>query len=311
MQQVGEVVEHRGGRQCSGRLESGLISMATQLESSNASQLLQALRVCNNFEPTNPLDRAALFNGIGNYFAAYAQLYDDQIASICAPLITPTDYDDSTAFIQFVRRIFWPEAESVKYAEDWCIDLSYEGMKSIFTDTTELLSGTRQWFYQSCHEFGWFTTTTSGRQNARPKDIRQMPTTRRHAQWSPLQYSFGRQVSLNYFQQLCRVVFDPHSDTAAHSGSVGDISISVQQTNSQFGGLTAAIALQQRVIFTHGQLDPWRGVGLQEGKNVITIPDCSHTADLDSINFNDSVEMNVAKLKVAAFLRSVLRRAAN
>lgn len=41
------------------------------------------------------------------------------------------------------------------------------------------------------------------------------------------------------------------------------------------------------------------------------IADCSHTADLDSINFNDSVEMNVAKLKVAAFLRSVLRRAAN
>ncbi|XP_017475617.1 PREDICTED: putative serine protease K12H4.7 [Rhagoletis zephyria] len=316
MQQVGNVIQHRGGHKCTERLEAGLERIATLLESSNASKLLQALRICNNFKTTNQLDRAALFNGIGNYFAAYAQLYDDQVSSICATLITATaDANDLTAFIQFIMQIFWPEALERTQSEDWCIDLSYAGMKSIFADDTDQLSGTRQWFYQSCHEFGWFATTASsknawsnsgnsnnGSHNIRPKDIRQAALRRRHEQPPTLAYSFGHQVPLNYFQQLCRDVFDP----LATGGD--DISTSVQQTNKHFGGLTAAaITLQQRVIFTHGQLDPWRVVGLQEGNNVIMIPDYSHTADLDSINFDDAVEMNVAKLKVAAFLRRALR----
>ncbi|XP_053962487.1 putative serine protease K12H4.7 [Anastrepha ludens] len=76
MQQVGKVIQHRGGHECARRLEAGLTAMAAILDSSNSSQLMRALRICNNFEATNQLDRAALFNGIGNYFAAYAQLYE-------------------------------------------------------------------------------------------------------------------------------------------------------------------------------------------------------------------------------------------
>lgn len=99
--------------------------------------------------------------------------------------------------------------------------------------------------------------------------IRQRTAARRHEDTTQLQHSFGRQVPLNYFQQLCRGAFEPGADTTAYSGT--DISTNVQQTNSNFGGITTAAALQQRVIFTHGQLDPWRAVGLQQGKNVINI----------------------------------------
>ncbi|XP_011185032.2 putative serine protease K12H4.7 [Zeugodacus cucurbitae] len=308
MHQVGKVIQQRGGPECADRLDRGLNDIATLLESTEAAQLLRALRICNNFVATNQLDRAALFNGLGNYFAAFAQLYDDQIASeICTPLKTTTDEDDLTTFIEFLRRIFWPEFTKQAHGEDWCIDLSYEGMKSIFTDLTDQLSGTRPWFHQSCHEFGWFTTTANNsRHNKRPKASRQATAAQRHEGTTQLQHSFGRQVPLNYFQRLCRDTFEPSADTTAHSGI--DIATIVKQTNSHFGGLTAGTVLQQRVIFTHGQLDPWRAVGLQRGKNVINIADYSHTADLDSIDFADTVEMNVAKLKVAAFLRSVLRR---
>ncbi|XP_039947861.1 putative serine protease K12H4.7 [Bactrocera tryoni] len=306
MHQVGMVIQQRGGSECSELLERGLNGIAALLESSKASQLLSALHICSNFEPKNQLDRAAFFNGLGNYFATFAQLYDDQIAAkICAPLITTTNTDDLMGFMEFLRRIFWSEFAKQEHAEDWCIDLSYDGMRSIFTDLTDQLSGTRPWFYQCCHEFGWFTTTTNNsRHNKYPAVIRQVTVARRHEATTQLPHSFGRQVPLNYFQQLCDDAFDPSADAATYSDI--DISTSVQQTNSNFGGLTAAAALQ-RVIFTHGQLDPWRAVGLQRGKNVINIADYSHTADLDSIDFGDSVEMNVAKLKVAAFLRSVLR----
>nr|XP_036228766.1 putative serine protease K12H4.7 [Bactrocera oleae] len=303
MQQVGKVIQLRGGSECSELLESGLEDIAALLESSKAAQLQNALRICKNFEATNQLDRAAFFNGLGNYFATFAQLYDDQIvAEICTPLIANTNKDDLTGFMEFLRRIFWPEFAKQAHAEDWCIDLSYEGMKSIFADLTDQLSGTRPWFYQSCHEFGWFTTTT----NKQPTAIRQVTVARRHEEITQLRHSFGSQVPLNYFQQLCDDAFDKSADTATYIDI--DTSTSIQQTNSHFGGLTAAAALQHRVIFTHGQLDPWRAVSLQWGENVINIAGYSHTADLDSINFADSVEMNVAKLKVAAFLRSVLRR---
>lgn len=76
MQQVGKVIQLRGGSECSELLESGLEDIAALLESSKAAQLQNALRICKNFEATNQLDRAAFFNGLGNYFATFAQLYE-------------------------------------------------------------------------------------------------------------------------------------------------------------------------------------------------------------------------------------------
>lgn len=76
MHQVGKVIQQRGGPECSERLERSLNGIAVLLESTKVAQLLSALRICNNFEATNQLDRAALFNGLGNYFAAFAQLYE-------------------------------------------------------------------------------------------------------------------------------------------------------------------------------------------------------------------------------------------
>ncbi|XP_067630333.1 thymus-specific serine protease isoform X2 [Eurosta solidaginis] len=307
MHQVGNVIQHRGGAACTEKLESGLVGIANLFESSNASQLLKGLRVCQNFDPTSRLDRAALFNAIGNYFATFAQLYDNQIPNICAALTNKSNGNDLTAFIEFLKQIFWPTHFERTGYEDFCIDLSYDAMKSIFTDYSDRLGGTQQWFYQSCHEFGWFATTNTSTKSfvGRKVAASQLPSPRRHEQPSQFQHSFGRQVPLRYFEQLCLDVFGKLS--AASTFKVDDISANIQQTNNYFGGLSAAATLQQKVIFTHGQLDPWRAVGVQHGINVISITDYTHTADLDSIDFNDSVEMNVAKLKVAAFLRRALR----
>lgn len=71
---------------------------------------------------------------------------------------------------------------------------------------------------------------------------------------------------------------DGHEDgnTAAVGGSVDDVglvTLSLNELHSRaktinhiFGGLAN---VSQRVIFTHGRLDPWRAVGMQRGQNVL------------------------------------------
>ncbi|XP_037942617.1 putative serine protease K12H4.7 [Teleopsis dalmanni] len=184
--------------------------------------------------------------------------------------------NDTEALTTFLSDMFW--LRDTKY--DACIDLSYESTKNFFAQDNY---GMRQWYYQTCSEFGWYTTTA----------------TRYH-------HPFASQVSLGFFQQLCRDVYN-------NSFTSDTISSSINQTNAYFGNtINWALANNyETTFFTHGQLDPWRAVGVQNGSNVIVIPGYSHCADLGSINLNDSVEMNVTKLKVAHFLNRALRTPEN
>ncbi|XP_013117952.2 thymus-specific serine protease-like [Stomoxys calcitrans] len=207
--------------------------------------------------------------------------------------------DPGEALIQYIKEIFLPnpqeEEEDKLHGDEWCLDLSYEAMASIYSEYADIYSGTRCWFYQTCHEFGWFATTkASGNASS--------------------QLSFAGQVPLKFFQKLCHDVFHSPSngdgsrvggsDLGLFSPLLNELHISAKKINHIFGGFAN---VSQRVIFTHGLLDPWRAVGVHRGQNVLLLKGYSHVEDLGSINLKDTVEMNVAKLKVAAFINKALR----
>ncbi|KAM8704247.1 hypothetical protein ACLKA7_008791 [Drosophila subpalustris] len=266
MQLVNNSIQLSYGLNCTERLEKGLNHLVKLFNSNETTELLKKLNACENFNANDELDRISFFNGIGNYFALIVQSYSAYIPSLCHKLMTMQS-TEAEALQGFLEQL---------YADDsHCQDFSYQSMLQLFSEHTDQSTGTRAWFYQTCHQFGWYTTTISASNSS----------------------SFGGQVPLWYFQRLCRDAFGPGQKP-------NQLEAGIAQLNEQFGGVAFNQSERYRqVIFTHGQLDPWRAMGQQVGNQAIVLPGYSHCEDLASIDVRDTVPMNLAKLRVMSFLQ--------
>uniref|UniRef100_B3P0B3 GG23317 n=1 Tax=Drosophila erecta TaxID=7220 RepID=B3P0B3_DROER len=270
MEMVDKSIRLSYGHNCSLRIEKGLKFLVKLFDGDEIQELLYNLNGCEGYRPKNPLDRAAFFNGLGNYFALVVQSYSAYIPRLCETLMS-LDSGDELAFIEFLKLLY---SEGRRSSE--CQDFGYSSMLELFSEDLDQSSETRAWFYQTCNEFGWYTTTKSK---------------------SSASQAFANQVPLGYFEQLCQDAFG--AEQTAHQLAQG-----VEQTNSKFGGCGFNQSERYaQVIFTHGALDPWSALGQQKGDQAIVLTGYSHVEDLASIQVTDSVEMNLAKLRVMSFLR--------
>ncbi|KNC32071.1 hypothetical protein FF38_02260 [Lucilia cuprina] len=289
-------LQQKGGVKCAQKLDEAFKGLVKSMNTNKAYSLLRKLNICQTFDATNHLDRQAFFNGLGNYFAGLVQSYSSFIPQFCLTF-TKLDFKPTEALIKYFAQVFAnkEELKNREEFEEWCLDFSYQGLKSIFTDVNELTTGTRPWFYQTCQEFGWFSTTATI--NATTNEVFTV---------RPYTPTFGGQVPLSYFQQLYQDVF---MENIGHGTLYSSLTLQQLQAralaiNKLFGGFSN---VSKRVVFTHGLLDPWRAAGLQNGQNVLLIKDYSHVEDMGSINLKDTVDMNVAKLKVSSFINRNLR----
>ena len=290
-------INQKAGSNCAKKLEIAFKSLAKVMPTHQFNTVLRRLNVCSSFDNTAELDRQAFFNGLGNYFAALVQSYSSYIPQFCLRF-TSADTEPLEALLTYLQELFatnlklklknegiqWIEKENKE--EEWCLDFTYQGLKSLFTNVNDLTaasmssslvyqcilyficlflfsiftksSSDRPWFYQTCHEFGWFSTTisTSSLLTSLPAVV------------------FGGQVPLTYFQQLCQDVFENenvgHGNLAHqhHSLTLKQMHDRAEIINKLFGGFSN---ISKRIIFTHGLLDPWRAVGLQTGVNVLLL----------------------------------------
>ncbi|KAH8374850.1 hypothetical protein KR200_007417 [Drosophila serrata] len=270
MDMVSSSIKLSYGQNCSLRIEKGLKHLVKLFDDNDIKDLLDKFNACENYNPRNPLDRAAFFNGLGNYFALLVQSYSAYIPRLCETLMS-LDTNDEVAFIAFLELL---NSEGRRTPE--CQDFGYTSMLQLYSEGADQSSGTRAWFYQTCNEFGWYTTTKSS---------------------SSLSSAFAREVPLSYFVSLCQDAFGVEQ-------TAQKLAQGIKQTNSQFGGFGFNQSERYaQVIFTHGQLDPWRALGQQTGDQAIVLAGYSHVEDLASIRVSDSVQMNLAKLRVMSFLR--------
>ncbi|XP_002096319.3 putative serine protease K12H4.7 [Drosophila yakuba] len=270
MEMVGKSINLSYGHNCSLRIERGFKFLVKLFDGDEIQELLYNLNGCKGYRSKNPLDRAAFFNGLGNYFALVVQSYSAYIPRLCETLMN-LGSDDELAFIEFLKLLYSEGRRSID-----CQDFGYSSMLELFSGDSDESSETRAWFYQTCNEFGWYTTTKS---------------------YSSASQTFANQVPLGYFNQLCQDAFG--AEQTAQQLAQG-----VEQTNSKFGGCGFNQSERYaQVIFTHGELDPWSALGHRKGDQAIVLTGYSHVEDLASIQVTDSVEMNLAKLRVMSFLR--------
>lgn len=96
----------------------------------------------------------------------------------------------------------------------------------------------RQWIFQTCNEFGWYQTSGS----------RDQP--------------FGTKFPVTLYTTMC-------GDIYGSQYSNEFITNQVSATNGYFGGMSPGV---ENVYLTHGQLDPWRAMGIQDADQATVIP---------------------------------------
>ncbi|XP_014096121.1 putative serine protease K12H4.7 [Bactrocera oleae] len=150
-----------------------------------------------------------------------------------------------------------------------CNQLTYKAIIATMMDSTFDDNIMRQWVYQTCNEFGWYQTSRSTQQ------------------------PFGTKFPVDLYLQMCEDIYGERF-------SIEYIVQQVAATNQLFGGLEPNV---ENVYFTHGQLDPWRAMGIQNATEATIVPLYAHCKDLRSISDSDSAEMRASKEKFAQLVR--------
>nr|XP_016940142.1 putative serine protease K12H4.7 [Drosophila suzukii] len=155
------------------------------------------------------------------------------------------------------------------YGNARCYDFTYNFITGLMLDTSYNGNIMRQWTFQTCNEFGWYQTSGS---SAQP---------------------FGTKFPLTYYTTMCVDLYGPQYGNEF-------INNQVDTTNQYFGGLTPGV---ENVYLSHGQLDPWRAMGIQDPDQATIIPEHAHCRDFESISSSDSAELKASKERIAELVR--------
>ncbi|XP_076286949.1 putative serine protease K12H4.7 isoform X2 [Lasioglossum baleicum] len=135
----------------------------------------------------------------------------------------------------------------------------------------------RQWFYQTCTEYGYYQTTNS------KKSI------------------FGTLFPLSFFTDMCGDLYGDYFD-----GKFLDTR--VRRTNLMYGGLRPDL---RNVIFTNGNIDPWHALSVLQDLNrfspAILIDGSSHCSDLYNHESTDVPELVQARSRVRTIISSWIK----
>jgi len=153
-----------------------------------------------------------------------------------------------------------------------CLDISYKAFMASLTKTEFSSDIMRQWIYQTCNEYGWYQTSCSKNQ------------------------PFGTKFPLTLYTTMCQ---DAYGEQFTNSF----IQSQIEATNEYFGGFNPEV---DNVYFTHGHLDPWRAMGIQNQTEYTVVPDYAHCKDFSSISESDTPEMRASKEKIAELVREWL-----
>lgn len=157
-ERVGETIKTVGGEACLIRMESAFKQMEEHIDSGNREFVREQFNLCNAL--SNTLDVWSFFSGLSNSVSLLVQIdegmliqsfcqaftgmpIEDDVQAFAALFVNGGDYDDCTDASYVTSRVALGEA-------DW--------------SSPAVVTGSRQWLYQMCNEFGWFPTSNSPNQ---------------------------------------------------------------------------------------------------------------------------------------------------
>ncbi|XP_017778055.1 PREDICTED: putative serine protease K12H4.7 [Nicrophorus vespilloides] len=240
--------------ECWDTIKNGTAAMVDLLETAAGKKKLEGLlNTCTPIRTEEPY-RAYLFSSIGGIFAGIVQYaYIGQIKNECNQLLRNSG-SPLEKLSSYVRAQYGGDCVG-----DYDEFLEYYAIDNI----TEYIH--RQWYYQTCTEYGFYQTTSSDDQ------------------------PFGKTMPLSLNHHTCKDLFGKEFN-------VDLLRRGINRTNIVYGGYDMEVT---KVVSVHGTVDPWHAVGLTKDLNpeapVFIVNGTSHCADLSSISDYDLPEMYAAK----------------
>ncbi|KAH0535652.1 hypothetical protein KQX54_017950 [Cotesia glomerata] len=247
--------------------------------------LSKIFKLCDPLDPaaTKKNDIANLYETIASNFAEVVQYNKDnrnssKTANVTIDTICDVLVDEKQGIP--IERLGAVNDLLLKANNETCLDYKYMKMIDELRNVSwkaESSQGGRQWFYQTCTEFGFFQTST-----ARPE-------------------LFSEMFPVDFFVQQCTDVFGPRYN-------IHLLESSVERSNLLYGGLHIEVS---NVVYVHGSIDPWHALGITNSSNPLTpaiyINGTAHCANMYPASPSDLPDLVKARQKVGAIIRDWLK----
>lgn len=144
-----------GAAGCAERIESAIAQLEADVEAGDMTRIHTKFNTCTQFAATDALDVSSFFSAISNNFAGLIQyLNKPSVDAMCKTIMDATVTDDVDALVKYLRG-----------TSTACYDVAYQSFVDYYKDISwtsgSTLNSYRQWFYQTCNEFGWYQTSSS------------------------------------------------------------------------------------------------------------------------------------------------------
>lgn len=160
-------------------------------------------------------------------------------------------------------------------SKDKCLKNNYDKFVTLYRNETWNQSDImRQWYYQTCTEYGYYQTTDSTRS------------------------IFGSLFPLPYFTNICQDLYGEYYNRDFLNNRI-------KRTNMMYGGLRPDL---RNVIFTNGDVDPWHALSVLQDLNAfspaVLIKGSSHCRDLYSDSNTDAEDLIRARVRIREIIGS-------
>jgi len=247
------------------------------------AMLTKKFKLCKPFDGTKKANTATLIETLLGNFETIIQYNKDKKNGKWSNITTQVlcDIMTDSKFGSELEKFVKVNDLSLQIADQNCLDADYDNKVNMLLNTSysDPLSripgdvGNRQWFYQTCTQFGWYQSSDQP------------------------DHPFGDQFPLEFFIDMCSDVFGPKFNKEL-------LEAGIQQTLQEYGGLNISVS---NVVFVHGSLDPWHALGILEDQSpsspAILINGTAHCANLYPPDEKDPQSLKDARLKIGQLIK--------
>lgn len=274
MEVVGDGLRYFGGGECYHAVEKSIVELRKLMEggAEGRKKIDELFAPC--YPMTNEFDDSVFEGAVMGAFQDIAQ-YNTLTPSWLTLTDVCAHFTNATASSSPIERLS-TFLKKTLVSDKTCLDSKFEGEKNATVDILreskfDGTSSSRQWFYQTCNEFGYFQTSASAR--------------------SPF-HALKTVTEQNVGAEICKRVFKI------------DMAPDIASTNIDYGALAITV---ENVTFPSGTIDPWHALAVQNSTVLhsqtatsVFIEGTAHCADMYYPSEKDAPALQWAHAKIAA-----------
>jgi len=280
---VGQSLTSLGSEECDKNVKSSTDTIRELLKTDDGRKTLkEKLHLCTDINYDNKLDVENLMASLAGDYQGVVQYNNEgqgvTIKDICDTLTDTSIGDVIDRYYKVHNQLhgFEPNRGDAQ-GQGQCFPFSYDEMIQAIRMENGDLGGMRQWFWQTCTEFGFYQTTDSENQ------------------------PFGGDFDLAFALKQCADVFGDEF-------TPDKINKAIDDTNEFYGGRNLKTT---NVIVINGSIDPWHALGILEDEPGVPsayVTGTAHCADMLGARSNDPAELTAAREKITASIEEWLKK---